>query len=361
VDISLFDFDLPAELIAQEPTERREDSRMLVVDRARRSFSHHRFSEIVDLLPKRSRLIRNNAAVLKARLFGQRFNGGAMECLLVQPADSDNSWWCMLRPGKKLLRDGGFILPDGTTARIHDRDADGHYRVEFELAKGVDLQQLVESHGVMPLPPYIHRSENDPRSPMDAVRYQTCYADPAQKVAAAAPTAGLHFSDAVIDALHQRGQRFYDCTLHVGFGTFKPIQTDSVEAHRIHRERYEIDCQTYTALRNPADGLRLAIGTTVVRTLEDAARRFGGLSVNPLPAGSIQAEADIYLYPPADFLMVDALLTNFHLPRSTLLCLVSAFLDPRGTSGVDFLHQLYREAIRERYRFFSYGDCMLIL
>jgi S-adenosylmethionine:tRNA ribosyltransferase-isomerase len=361
VNIELFDFELPAELIAQEPASRREDSRMMVVNRAERSFSHHHFSEIVDLLPSGSRLIRNNATVLKARIFGTRLNGSAMECLLVQPADIANTWWCMLRPGKKLARDGRFLLPDGSLARVLNRDDEGHYRVAFDLAKGIYIEQIVDKYGVMPLPPYIRRAQQDPRSKMDAERYQTCYADPRRAVAAAAPTAGLHFSNDILKQLHARDQRFYDCTLHVGFGTFKPIQTELVEAHRIHRERYELGRSVFSALRKAENGLRLAIGTTVVRTLEDAARRFSDLPIDSKEEGTICAEADIYLYPPAEFLMVDALLTNFHLPRSTLLCLVSAFLAPGGKEGVDFLLELYAEAIRERYRFFSYGDCMLIL
>ncbi len=361
MNIGLFDFELPAELIAQEPARRREDSRMMVVNRAKRSVSHHYFSEIVHLLPTRSRLIRNNATVLKARIYGTRSNGSSMECLLVQAADTDNSWWCMLRPGKKLARDGRFWLPDGSQARVLDRDDEGHYRVNFDLAEGVSVQQIIDKHGVMPLPPYIRRSQHDPRSKMDSERYQTCYADPLRAVAAAAPTAGLHFSNEILKQLRASGQRLYDCTLHVGFGTFKPIQTESVEAHRIHRERYELERSVFSELREAEGGLRLAIGTTVVRTLEDAARRFRDLPMDGKAEGTISAEADIYLYPPAEFLMVDALLTNFHLPRSTLLCLVAAFLAPGESGGVDFLLELYAEAIRERYRFFSYGDCMLIL
>jgi S-adenosylmethionine:tRNA ribosyltransferase-isomerase len=361
VDIRLFDFDLPAELIAQEPAARREDSRMLVVDRAKRTFQHCRFSDIVELLPASMRIIRNNATVLKARLYGKRLNGAAMECLLVQPADLADTWWCMLRPGKKIQRDGSFLLPDGSIARVLDRDEEGHYRVAFELQQAIGIEQIIEQYGVMPLPPYIRRHRTDPRTVLDFERYQTRYADPARKVAAAAPTAGLHFSDAILAQLCARGQRFYDCTLHVGFGTFKPIATNQVEAHHIHRERYEIEADTFSQLRVPSAGKRLAIGTTVVRTLEDAARRFDPSTTGIELTGTLSAEADIYIYPPAEFLMIDALLTNFHLPRSTLLCLVSAFLSPGNNEGIDFLLDLYQQAIKERYRFFSYGDCMLIL
>ena len=213
----------------------------------------------------------------------------------------------------------------------------------------------------MPLPPYIERSIDDPRRSADNERYQTVYADYDKRVAVAAPTAGLHFTPDLIHQLEARGAQFHDLTLQVGIGTFHPIQVDNILDHNIHHEWYEIPASAYNALQQTSPGPRVAVGTTSVRSIEDAMRRVQAQSSNCLtPSGSVQAEADIFIYPPADFLAVDALITNFHLPKSTLLCLVSGFLSPGDNSGIQWLLELYAEAIAHNYNFYSYGDAMLI-
>lgn len=362
MNISLFDYHLPTELIAQEPAAQRDASKLMVVDRRSRSVNHARFSEIGDFLPGDARLFRNNAAVLKARIFGLRPTGGRVECLLLQPAENPETWWCLLKPGKKTLSAGSFGLPGDYQARVLEAGVNGTYKVRFETARNECVIDLSERLGTMPLPPYIERSPRDPRGASDNERYQTVYADFQKRIAVAAPTAGLHFTPDLIESLLQRGNRFYDLTLQVGIGTFHPIQVEDVTEHAIHHEWYEIPAEAFTALQKTSEGPRVAVGTTSVRSIEDALRRFERAPKSCLTkSGSIQAEADIYIYPPAHFAGVDALITNFHLPKSTLLCLVSAFLCPGCDEGIAWLQELYAEAIRLKYRFYSYGDAMLIL
>lgn len=360
MDTSLFDFELPERLIAQQPAERRDASRLLVVDRAAGSVSHHVFSELPELLPYPLRVFRNSASVLKARLHGLRAGGGRAECLLLRPADTGpDEWWCLLKPGRKLREGATFGLDGVYQATVVEKRPDGENRVRFRVAGGGNVFDLADNLGQMPLPPYIRRGEDDPLAAMDGERYQTTYADPGKVVAAAAPTAGLHFTPAINASLGERGATFHEVILHVGLGTFKPIESETVEAHDIHTEFYEIPAATLDALQSPATAPRLCIGTTTVRTLEDYRRRHPGPAA-AAHAAAFTAEADIFLYPPAQFAATDMLLTNFHLPRSTLLCLVSAFLTPGKTDGIRWLKEIYAEAIARDYRFFSYGDAMLI-
>jgi S-adenosylmethionine:tRNA ribosyltransferase-isomerase len=351
----LFDYPLPAELIAQAPAARRDQSRLLVVDRARRSVAHETFADLPRHLRSGDVLFRNNAAVLPARLRGRRPTGGQVECLLLAEI-AGGAWRCLLKPGRKLPAGAEFAAEDGSfRAAIEAWEEEGVAQVRFSMPTGESVVALARRIGEVPLPPYIERPDRS-RRPEDLERYQTVYADPSRPVAAAAPTAGLHFTPAVLEELDRAGVRTQDLTLHVGLGTFRPIATATVAAHPIHRERYEISPATQRALFPPLSGRRVAVGTTAVRTIEDFLSRHAG----PLHEACL-AEASLYLYPPTAFRGVDALLTNFHQPRSTLLCLVAAFLAPGSTDGIAWIKEIYAEAVAQRYRFFSYGDAMLIL
>lgn len=361
---SLFDYDLPTERIAQEPTGKRDASRLMVVHRETREVIHTQFSDIGRYLPLNTRFFRNDAAVLKARIFGKRPSGGRVECLLLQPAENPQTWWALLKPGKKTLEAGHFERIGEFKAQVLEAGSNGGtYKVRFKPKRDESVTSLCERLGKLPLPPYIKRSINDPRQATDQQRYQTVYADYTKRIAVAAPTAGLHFTPELIASLEKDGYRFHDLTLRIGIGTFHPIQVKNIEDHPIHQEWYEIPAEAYAELKQASAGPRIAIGTTCVRSIEDAMSRTEFISApgRASPATPIQAEAGIYIYPPREFRGVDGLITNFHLPKSTLLCLVSAFLTPGSTDGIAWLKQLYEEAIKQKYRFYSYGDAMLLL
>ena len=361
----LFDYSLPPHLIAQHPAARRDQSRLLVVDRATGTLQHRTFSDLPQFLRSGDVLIRNNAAVLPARLHAQRPTGGQVECFLLRPIDGEtNAWRCLIKPGRKLPVGATFAHASREfAATIIAREADGSAIVRFETAGDRPIVEIATRLGEVPLPPYISRdpesaSEDSAQRATDRDRYQTVYADPARTVAVAAPTAGLHFTPELLATLGTQGVLAADLTLHVGLGTFKPITTETVEAHEIHRELYEIPAVTQRMLFPPHPGRRIAVGTTAVRTVED----FLAKNSAALPGASpCLGEATIFIYPPRTFRGVDALITNFHQPRSTLLCLVSAFLTPGSTDGIAWLREIYAEAIARDYRFFSYGDAMLIL
>ena len=384
----LFDYPLPDRLIAQRPADRRDDSRLLVVHRRERRIEHRHFRDLPEYLRAGDTLFRNNAAVIPARLHATRPTGGQVECLLLRPAiglepqvsgfsasvsQSENRgqtpggqqpatarsqvsscWWCLLRPGKKLPLGATFGREGFFMATVLEKTSDGLARVTFDLADG-DVLEIANRIGEMPLPPYITAHDTADDRAIDRERYQTVYADRAHQVAAAAPTAGLHFTPELLGRLSTHGVKFADLTLHVGLGTFRPIATDKIEDHDIHREVYEMPVATQQALF-AAGTRRIAVGTTSVRTIEDFRAHHGA----PTTAAFV-GEADIFIYPPRIFLGVDALITNFHQPRSTLLCLVSAFLTPGSTDGIAWLKEIYAEAVAREYRFFSYGDAMLIL
>jgi S-adenosylmethionine:tRNA ribosyltransferase-isomerase len=356
----LFDYELPPRLIAQTPAERRDQSRLLVVDRESHSFSHHTFAELTQFLRAGDTLIRNNAAVLPARLHAQRPTGGQVECFLLRPAGDERTWRCLIKPGKKLPVGATFSAPNGAfTGEICTREPDGTATVRFTTEAGEPITTVANRLGDVPLPPYISRpaeGQTAAQRTRDLDRYQTVYANTARQVAVAAPTAGLHFTPELLAVLDQQGVRSADLTLHVGLGTFKPISADTIEAHDIHRELYEIPVETQRRLFAPLSGRRIAVGTTSVRTVEHFLLNHTGPTNEPCIA-----EADLFVYPPRTFRGVDALITNFHQPRSTLLCLVAAFLTPGTTDGIGWIQELYREAIVREYRFFSYGDAMLIL
>jgi S-adenosylmethionine:tRNA ribosyltransferase-isomerase len=360
----LFDYALPERLIAQTPAARRDQSRLLVVDRATRKLAHHVFSDLPRFLRAGDRLFRNNAAVLPARLHAQRPSGGRVECLLLRPVEGEQTWRCLVKPGRRLAVGATFAHPSGTFAgEIVAKEPDGSALVRFTTARNEPITTIANQLGDVPLPPYIARHEDTSPAHVaerarDLERYQTVYADRARQVAVAAPTAGLHFTSELFATLERNGVHTADLTLHVGLGTFKPITTDAIEEHAIHRELYEISAVAQRALFPPRSGRRIAVGTTSVRTIED----FLAKHAAPLAGdAACLAEADIFIYPPKPFQGVDALITNFHQPRSTLLCLVAAFLTPGSTDGIGWLREIYAEAIAREYRFFSYGDAMLIV
>ena len=357
---SRLDYALPAELIAQVPAARRDGSRLLVVDRASRRIEHRMFAELPLLLRPGDTLFRNNASVLPARLNGRRSTGGRVECLLLRPAGAATAagelWQCLVRPGRRLAAGAAFEMAGGELlGTVEEVSQDGSALVRLSARSGEAVVAVAGRRGDVPLPPYIARPDASHRDE-DRERYQTVYADGARQVAVAAPTAGLHFTPELLGRISAMGVRTADLTLHVGLGTFRPISTPSIEAHPIHGEVYEVPDETQRALFPPLAGRRVALGTTTVRSIEDF------LSRHEAPLGRPWiAEASLFIYPPRTFKGVDALITNFHQPRSTLLCLVAAFLAPGSAEGVDWLMEIYAEAVRERYRFLSYGDAMLIV
>jgi S-adenosylmethionine:tRNA ribosyltransferase-isomerase len=357
----LFDYTLPDHLVAQTPAARRDASRLMVIDRATRTVAHHTFADLPQFLRAGDTLFRNNAAVLPARLHARRPTGGVIECLLLRPdsTQGDNVWWCLVRPGKKLPVAATFAHEGDFAGTVLAKDAEGAALVRFTTPAGQTIVDVANRLGDVPLPPYIERADPTAERPRDIERYQTVYADRARQVAVAAPTAGLHFTPELLATLGKQGVTAAEVTLHVGLGTFKPIDTEHVEAHPIHRELYELPVATQRALfagTGSGGGRRIAVGTTTVRSVEDFLQNHAGPTERPH-----FGEAGIFIYPPRPFRGVDALITNFHQPRSTLLCLVSAFLTPGSTEGIAWLQEIYAEAIVREYRFFSYGDAMLIL
>ncbi len=346
-------YDLPAERIAQSPADRRDDSRLLLHNRSTGETTHHHFRDLPDLLPDNTRIFRNDVSVLKGRLLGQRPGGGKVECLLLRPADSSTTTWrCLLKPGGKVAKAGSFSLQGEYEAAVQEVLPTGEYLVHFALPNDPDVPTLADRLGSMPLPPYVKR----PADSADDQRYQTVYADPAKRTAAAAPTAGLHFTPELLKKLESRGHPIYDLTLSVCLGTFRPIETERVEDHPMHAETYLLPPATKAALIESGPS-RLAVGTTTVRAVE----HYLAQGDDPDPDSPPIAETDLFIRPPHFFLGVDALLTNFHLPESTLLCLVSAFLSPKSEDGLPLLKELYAQALEKDYRFYSYGDAMLLL
>ena len=364
MNVDKLDFDLPENLIAQRPVARRDHSRLLVVDRRTGRLAHHQFYELPQWVPENTWFFRNVASVFKARLFCQRPSGGKVECLLLHPAKMSlphaEVWECLVRPGRKLPVGATFLIPGELKAEVLDKGDSGVHAVAFRFAQpDGNLLEVTERLGSVPLPPYIQReTESGGADNQDTRDYQTVYANPEKKVAAAAPTAGLHFTQPLLEQLKEAQHAFFDLTLHVGLGTFQPVKTERVEDHPMHQEWYEIPGDTREALHQaPGVGAtRLAIGTTAVRAIEDYFRSEPEAESQPFAQ-----QADLFLSPPASFYGTDALITNFHLPRSTLLCMVGAFLTPDREEGLTWLKEIYREAIGKKYRFFSYGDAMLIL
>ena len=336
-----FDFDLPPELIASAPVEPRDAARLLVVDRATGAISHRRFADLAALVPGGDVLVLNRSRVLRARLLGTRPSGAPAEVLLLKPVDGDH-WEAMVSPGGKLKPGRRVHVAPGFDVEIVSV-TERRTRIVRLITEG-PVDEAIERAGHIPLPPYIAR----PDEPADRERYQTVYAR--EPGSAAAPTAGLHFTQRLLDQMAAGGVRRAELLLHVGAGTFKPVEVEDPAAHVMHEEWYSVSeeaARTVNAAR-AAGGKVWAVGTTVVRTLESAARTDGTLAPG-------QGETRIFIRPPYAFRIVDRVITNFHLPRSTLIMLVAAF------AGYDLTMRAYREAIAERYRFYSYGDAMAIL
>ena len=360
--LSELNYYLPEELIAQVPVENREHSRLMVIDRQKQTISHAHFQDLQNFIPKQCHIFRNNARVVQARLNGKRETGGAVECLLLSPGKSPEQYWCLLKPGKKLLPGHSFLLHDDIKATVLEKEFQGPSLVSFEKdGHAIPALEVADQYGRIPLPPYIDR-EDEKLDEFDKKRYQTVYADPDKKVAAAAPTAGLHFSKDLISQLSSNGAHFHNLTLHVGLGTFLPITEENVEDHPIHSEYYEIPADTVRKINSQESLPKIAVGTTTVRAIEHFLQSMTSNSQQNYAAinGWI-ADADIYIYPPYSFRGVDMLITNFHLPNSTLLCLVSAFIHQQQRDGLQWLKEIYAEAIDQKYRFYSYGDAMLVM
>jgi S-adenosylmethionine:tRNA ribosyltransferase-isomerase len=362
--LSEFDFDLPSRLIAQRPLDKRDASRMLLFERERDLFQDRLFRELPDLLLGDELLILNNTRVIPARLFGRRAGvhsqppsrattrehlSGTVEVLLTRQLD-ERTWEALVRPGRKLPVGEKIVFAEGQfVGEIVQRGELGLRTICFSATGSSSIRELLERFGHIPLPPYINRDDE----PADRERYQTVFAT--QPGAIAAPTAGLHFTPAILQEILARGSQICEVTLNVGLGTFQPVHEEILEKHIMHAESYEITAEAADRIAVARSARRpiLAIGTTVVRALEDSALRASEEGAKQLLLAG-KREARLFITPGFQFRVVDALLTNFHLPRSTLLALVCAF------AGRERILRAYSHAVEQDYRFYSYGDCMLI-
>jgi S-adenosylmethionine:tRNA ribosyltransferase-isomerase len=349
MDVRDFDFDLPTELIAQEPPAARSASRLLHLDRASGALTHTTIPELPALLRAGDLIVVNNTRVFPARLIGRRIpSGGAVECLLIRRVD-DQRWEALVHPGQKL-KPGAGVLFEGAPGqpRVHgevlERRFHGRRTLRLWTDDGGSVDEAIDAIGHVPLPPYIKREDRGD----DRERYQTVFATARGSVAA--PTAGLHFDAALLRALGDCGVEIAEITLHVGYGTFQPVRVERVEEHTLDSEQYEIGEATASAIARARGERRriIAVGTTTTRTLEAVARDHAGQIV----AGA--GRTDLFIYPGFEFRVIGGLLTNFHVPRSSLLMLVAAF------AGRERVLAAYEAAIAARYRFYSYGDAMLI-
>jgi len=334
--LSDYDYHLPEELIAKYPVEPRDTCRLMVLDRKNKTIEHKIFKDIVDYFKAGDVLVLNDTKVIPARLIGKKESGATIEVLLLNPI-TDNVWEALGRNLKRWKEGQKIKVGEDFYIELLEKGEEGKIKIKLI---GNDIKALIEKYGSIPLPPYIRREAED----KDKTLYQTVFAK--KEGAVAAPTAGLHFTDRLLKELENKGVLIKYLTLHVGIGTFKPIKTENIKEHKMHEEYYFIPDDTKNAILEAKDkGNKIfATGTTVVRTLETFAR-----------TGKTEGFSDIYIYPPFEFKIVDALITNFHLPKSTLLLLVSAF------AGRDFILKAYNEAVKQKYRFFSYGDAMLII
>ena len=337
--VTEFDYDLPEELIAQVPIKKRDESRLMVLDRKNKTIEHKKFKDIIEYLEPGDVLVRNNTKVIPARLYGNKETGAKVEFLLLNNIEGD-IWECIVRPGNKLHIGAKVIFGDGLLkSEILDTMEGGTRKVKFSY-EGI-FNEILDKIGLMPLPPYIHESlkDND--------RYQTVYAK--YEGSAAAPTAGLHFTDELLKKLEEKGVIIANVTLHVGIGTFRPVKEENVEEHKMHTEHFYIKKEDAEKINNAkTKGKRvIAVGTTSCRVLETIADENRMVK-------ETEGDTGIYIYPGYKFKCLDGLITNFHLPQSTLLMLVSAL------AGKEYIMEAYKEAVKEKYRFFSFGDAMFI-
>ena len=362
--LSEYDYNLPEELIAQLPADKRDNSRMMVLNRKDRTISHKHFYDIVDLIDKNTLLVMNNTKVLPARLIGHKDTGAKIEVFLLKQAETQsleenmqNSmcrakqlclWDVLIKPSKRVKPDTIIKISDELSVKAIKRlEENGEWLVEL-IFEGNNVLDVLHRNGQIPLPPYIERKiQNEDLKKLDFERYQTVYAKDEGSVAA--PTAGLHFTQEILQKLQDKGVELAYVTLNVGLGTFRPVQCENVENHKMHSETFEISEKAAEQInRAKKEGKQIiAVGTTTVRTLETSFQKYG--CIQPC-----HDHSELFIYPPYEFKVIDKLITNFHLPKSTLLMLVSAL------AGKDFIFEAYNKAIKNNYRFFSYGDCMFI-
>lgn len=344
--LSEFDYELPEELIAQKPSEKRENSRMMVLKRDTHQILHKNFYDIVELLDKDCVLILNDTKVMPARLYGYKDTGAKIEVFLLKERE-DNKWEVLIKPSKRVRVGTEIKISDELSAQVvMPLPEDGKWIVKM-IFEG-DFFKLLHKVGNIPLPPYIERKmANEDLKKLDFERYQTVYAR--EEGSVAAPTAGLHFTKEILQKLADKGVEIGYVTLNVGIGTFRPVKCDNILDHHMDSETFEISEKTAELInRAKAEGKKVvAVGTTTVRTLETAYKLYGKIQ-------ACKAASELFIYPPYEFKVVDNLITNFHLPKSTLLMLVSAL------ASKEFIFEAYEEAIKNKYRFYSYGDCMLI-
>ena len=338
--ITEFDYELPENLIAQVPIEKRDESRLMVLDRKNKTIEHKIFKDIIDYLEPGDCLVRNNTKVIPARIYGKKETGAKVEFLLLNNIEGD-IWETIVRPGNKLHAGTKVIFGDGIlTAEIIETMPGGTRKVKFSY-NGI-FNEILDKIGLMPLPPYIHEDlkDND--------RYQTVYAK--YEGSAAAPTAGLHFTPELLKKIEEKGVKIANVTLHVGIGTFRPVKEENVEDHEMHVEHFYIKQEDVEKINETKkNGKRvIAVGTTSCRVLETIASKDNGM------VKETEGDTNIFIYPGYKFKCIDGLITNFHLPKSTLLMLVSAL------AGKDYILKAYNEAVKEKYKFFSFGDAMFI-
>ena len=337
--VSDFNYNLPKELIAQVPIQKRDESRLMVLNRENQTIEHKTFKDIIDYLQPGDCLVRNNTKVIPARIYGKKETGANVEFLLLNNIEGD-IWECIVRPGNKLHIGTKVIFGEGLLkADILDTMEGGTRKVKFSY-NGI-FNEILDQIGLMPLPPYIHEELKDKD------RYQTVYAK--YRGSAAAPTAGLHFTEELLSKIEQKGTQIANVTLHVGIGTFRPVKEETVEKHHMHSEHYYIKKEDVDKINTAKEnGKRvIAVGTTSCRVLETIADENGHVK-------EAEGDTQIFIYPGYKFKILDGLITNFHLPQSTLLMLVSAL------AGKDYVLKAYNEAVKEKYRFFSFGDAMFI-
>ena len=347
MNISEFDYELPENLIAQLPADKRENSKMLVLDKNNKTIEHKHFFDITDYIDSDSILVLNNTKVLPARLYGTKETGAKIEVFLLESQGEGKFWSCLIKPSKRVKPDNIITISDELKVRPVKRlEDDGEWIAE--LIYDGDLFEILHKVGNIPLPPYIERKlKSEELKQFDMERYQTVYAKDEGSVAA--PTAGLHFTQEILQKLKSKGVEIAYVTLNVGLGTFRPVKCENILDHKMHSETFEItqDAADKINLAKEQGKKLIAVGTTTVRTLETAYQKYGCIK-------ACHDHSELFIYPPYEFKVVDKLITNFHLPKSTLLMLVSAL------AGKDFIFKAYQEAIKNEYRFFSYGDCMLI-
>lgn len=347
--LSEYDYSLPEELIAQMPADKRENSKMMVLNRKDRTIFHKHFYDITDLLDENTLLVMNNTKVLPARLIGYKDTGAKIEVFLLKQAEQGLRLWdVLIKPSKRVKPDTIIKISDELSVNALKRlEENGEWLVEL-IFDGNNVLDVLHRNGQIPLPPYIERKiQNDDLRKLDFERYQTVYAKDEGSVAA--PTAGLHFTNEILRKLQDKGVELAYVTLNVGLGTFRPVQCENVENHKMHSETFEISEKAAEQINKAQkEGKQIvAVGTTTVRTLETAYQKYGCIK-------ACHDHSELFIYPPYEFKVIDKLITNFHLPKSTLLMLVSAL------AGKDFIFEAYQKAIENKYRFFSYGDCMFI-